>query len=221
MDLSKVKDLTDEQKKLIMREYDSDFSVLKKKYDDLLITIKESDDVKKEQESKNKKKVDADKVKNANSLEELKQLLLDERKLRVDLEKNILDGEKERVEIQDKQIVDTFLDEFINQNVVDDSLVRDAIKNKISNRLGVRDGKVVEFNGSELTGKTGDQILAEVRSDDGYSNHLVANRASGGGSSGGGFPITDSTKTITREQFGSISDSEIAAFIRNGGDVVD
>lgn len=225
MDLSKVKDLTDEQKTLITEEHDSDLSALNKKLSDLQADLTKLDSVKAEQENKNKKdqeKVDADKVKNANSLDELKKLLLEERGLRVELEKNILKGEEERVKIKDNQTVESFVNKFIGENVVDDSLVRDAIKNKISDRLGVRDGKVVELSGSELTGKTGEQILAEIRVDKGYSNHLVASRGNGGGATGSVDVVdVDITKMITREQFESTSHGDIAAFIRTGGKVVD
>lgn len=189
MDLSKIKDLTDEQKKAIMKEYDSDVAGLKKNHDELLVDVKKTSDAKKVQEEqarKDKEKSDADKLENASSVAELKQIIKDQTEKNLVQEQRILDGEKKRVDVENSRTVGSFVDKFINDNVVNDSLVRDAIKTKISNRLGVRDGDIVELNGSELTGKTGDQVLSEIRADKGYSNHLIANNAKGGGATGGG-----------------------------------
>lgn len=224
LDLSKIKDLTDEQKKAIMKEHDLDVAGLKDSQRKAMDDIKNRDRSTKEQEEKTRKdkeKADVEKLQNATGLEEVKKLLADERKLRQEQDQRILDNEKERVITKDKQTVDTFVDKFVSENVVNDSLVRDAIKTKISTRLGVRDGDIVELNGSELTGKTGDQVLSEIRADKGYSNHLIANNAKGGGATGGGGSGGAGTKTMTRVEFDSTSPAQVAAFVRNGGNIVD
>lgn len=224
MDLSKIKDLTDEQKKEIMKEHDLDVAGLKKNHDELLADVKKANTAKKvqkEQAWKDKEKSDADKLESASSVAELKQIIKDQTEKSLVQEQRILDDEKKRVDVENSRIVGSFVDKFINDNVVNDSLVRDAIKTKISTRLGVRDGDIVELNGSELTGKTGDQVLSEIRADKGYSNHLIANNAKGGGATGGGGSGGAGTKTMTRVEFDSTSPAQVAAFVRNGGNIVD
>jgi len=223
MDLSKIKDLTDDQKKAILKEHDLDLLNLKKSNDELLADAKKISDAKKlqdEQFKSDKEKSDSLKMQNATSLEEVKKLLADEKEIRVAMEKRIVDAEKQRVETIDKQTIGSFVDKFITGNVVDDALVRDAIKTKISARLGIRDGKVLEFVGSELTGKTGDQVLSDIRADKGYANHLIANSAVGGGATGGATAGV-ANKTMTRSEFDSTPPAQVASFIRDGGNVVD
>lgn len=225
MKLDGIEGLTDVQKKAIIKEYDLDVSGLKKSNDELLANAKKADDVKKEQDEKvlkDKEKADTDRINNTTNIEELKTLLKERDEKTQQLEQRILDGEKKRVDSENFRIVDSFVDKFINDNVVNDSLVRDAIKTKISTRLGVRDGNIVELKGSELTGKTGDQILSEIKADKGYSKHIIANSAKGGGSTGssnnsGG--VVD--KTMSRAEFDATSPENIAGFIRDGGNVVD
>lgn len=216
MDLSKIKDLTDEQKKAIMKEYDSDVAGLKKNHDELLVDVKKTSDAKKVQEEqarKDKEKSDADKLESASSVSELKQIIKDQTEKNLVQEQRILDGEKKRVDVENSRTVGSFVEKFINDNVVNDSLVRDAIKTKISIRLGVRDGNIVELNGSELTGKTGDQVLSEIRADKGYSNHLIANNAKGGGATGGWGSGGAAVKTLM-----DMSPSAALSEIRKKGD---
>ena len=161
MKLDGIEGLTDVQKKAIIKEYDSDVFELKKNNNELLADVKKANDVKKEQDEKalkDEEKADTDRINNTTNIEELKILLKERDEKTQQLEQRILDGEKKRVDSENSRIVDSFVDKFINDNVVNDSLVRDAIKTKISTRLGVRDGNIVELKGSELTGKTGDQI---------------------------------------------------------------
>lgn len=223
MDLSKIKDLTDDQKKAILEEHDSELLELKKNHDGLLANAKKTSDIKKlqdEQLKKDKEKSDSARMQNATSLEAVKTLLAEEKEMRVAMEKRIVDAEKQRVEISDGQIIGDFVDKFITGNVVNDALVRDAIKDKISTRLGIRDGKVLEFDGFELTGKTGNQVLSDIKADKAYANHLIANRAKGGGAKGGeGEGVVG--KTMSRVEFDSTSSAEVARFIRDGGNIVD
>ena len=224
MDLSKIKDLTDDQKKAIIKEYDFDLSSLKKSNNELLADAKKVNDAKKlqdEQLKSDKEKADAMKMADATSLGAVKKLLAEEKEIRIEMEKRILDAEKQRVETKDKQIVDSFVDKFITGNVVNDSLVRDAIKSKISDRLGIRDGKVLEFDGLELTGKTGEQVLSDIKSDKGYANHLIANSAKGGGAEGNSGNGGVIGKTMSRSEFDSAPPLEVATFVRDGGNVVD
>ncbi len=222
MKLDGIEGLTDAQKEAIMKEYDSDVFGLKENRNKLLEDVKKTNDAQKaqvEQTRKDKEKVDADKMQNATSLDEVKNLLADERKSFRDLEQRILDGEKERVETKNKQIVGSFVDKFIGDNVVNDSLVRDAIKFKISSRLGVRDGNVVELNGSDLTGKTGDQVLSEIRVDKGYSNHLIANKATGGGAGGSGGGGGAVTMSISRDKYNNMPPLDAAKYFKDGGKI--
>jgi len=225
MKLDGIEGLTDVQKKAIIKEYDLNVSGLKKNHDELLADVKKTSNDKKaqdEQSRKDKKQADADKIHSASTFDEMKNLLEERDEKTQQLEQRILDGEKKRVDVENSRTVDSFVDKFINSNVVNDSLVRDAIKAKISIRLGVRDGNIVELNGSELTGKTGDQVLSEIKSNKDYSNHLIANNAKGGGSTGGSgnsSGIVD--KTMSRSEFDNTSPLQVAGFIREGGNVVD
>lgn len=217
MNLAKIEGLTDKQKTSIIKEHNATIDVLKKNHDGLLAEVtKNTMDKKKDQE-----KAEADKLKNASSLDEMKTLLAERDVRQQQLEKQILDAEKTRLDTENSNTIGSFVDDFITKNVVSDSLVRDAIKAKISSRLGIRDGNIVEFSGSDLTGKTGDQVLSEIKADKGYSNHLVANNASGGGATGGGATGGGAIKTITRAEFESSPSMDIASFIRGGGNVVD
>lgn len=225
MDLSKIENLTDDQKKMITEQNAVDIAEITKSNNELTANMEKMKSEKKivdDKNNKNQDKVKADNLQNATTLDDVKKLLYEERKSRTELEKRILDGEKERVKINNERIIHGFVDDFINKNVVNDSLVRDAIKNKISNRLGVRDGNVVELNGSELTGKTGLQVLDDIKIDKGYSNHLIANNARGGGATGG-TSINDSNivNTMTRLEFDSASPAHVATFVRDGGNIVD
>lgn len=225
MDLSKIKDLTEDQKKAIMKEHDSEVSGLKKNRDELLDDVKKAKKVQGEQgeqSKKDKEKADADRLENASSVAELREIIKDQTEQNRLQDKRILDNEKKRVDVENTRIIGVFADKFINDNVVNDSLVRDAIKTKISNRLGVRDGNIVELNGSELTGKTGDQVLSEIRADKGYSNHLIANSAKGGGANGStngnGGAIAE---TVNREEFEQMPHSERPQFFKNGGTIAE
>jgi len=209
MDLSDIKDLTDEQKDAITKKYDSDVSGLKKNHDELLRGVKKNQE----------KQTRADKMQSASSLEEMKGLLKEQDEKSQQLEQRILDDEKKRVDVENSHTIATFVNKFIDANVVNDSLVRDAINTKISTRLSVRDGKIVEFNGSELTGKTGDQVLSEIKADKGYSNHLVANNSTGGGATGGGG-VSRLESSVGRDQFEVMPHSERVNFYKNGGVVV-
>ena len=225
MKLEGIEGLTDAQKKIIIKEYGLSVSELEKKYNELLADTKKNSNDKKEQDEKVKKdqeKVDADKIRSASSLDEMKNLLKERDAKTQQLEERILDGEKKRVDVENSRTVDIFVDKFINTNVVNDPLIRGAIKDRISTRLGVRDGNIVELNGSELTGKTGDQVLSEIKADKGYSNHLIANSAKGGGSTGGsGSSAGVVDKTMTRAEFNNTPPLQVASFIRDGGNVVD
>ena len=222
MDLSNIKDLTEDQKKAIMKEHDSEVSGLKNKRDELLADVEKAKKVQGEQSKKDKEKADADKLENASSVAELRQVIKDQTEQSRLQDQRILDNEKKRVDVENTQIIGVFADKFINDNVVNDSLVRDAIKTKISNRLGVRDGNIVELNGSELTGKTGDQVLLEIRADKGYSNHLIANRSRGGGANGStngnGGVIAE---TMSRDDFEQMPHSERSQFYKNGGTIAE
>ncbi len=225
MDLSKIKDLTEDQKKAIMKEHDLELSGLKKNRDELLEDVKKAKKLQGEQgeqSKKEKEKAEADKIANASSVAELRDIIKDQTEKNKQQDQRILDAEKKRVDVENTRIVGVFADKFISDNVVNDSLVRDAIKAKITNRLGVRDGNVVELNGSELTGKTGDQVLSEIRADKGYSNHLVANSAKGGGANGStngdGGAITEK---VSREEFEQMPHSERPQFFKNGGTIVE
>lgn len=225
MKLDGIEGLKPEQVTAIMELHAADVAGLKKNHNELLADVKKVSDAKKaqdEQGRKDRETADADKLQNATSLDEVKRLLADERKSRTELEQRILDGEKERVETSNKQTVGKFVDKFVNENVVNDSLIRDAITTKISDRLGVRDGNIVEINGSELTGKTGDQVLSEIRADKGHSNHLIANNAKGGGATGGkGGDGGAVTKSISRDQYNNMPPLEASKHFKDGGTVTD
>lgn len=225
MPFSSVEGLTDAQRTQIINHHDNIVVELTKDRDGLLVVRDKMEKEKKDgikASQKKKDEVDRGRIKNVTNLDEMKQLLADSDKKTRDLEQRILDDEKKRVGIEHSRIVGSFVDKFVNEQVVSDSLVRDAITVKISNRLGVRDNNIVEMNGSELTGKTGQQVLDEIKSDKGYSNHLIANKASGGGSSGGtGNHAGVTGKTKTREQFNSMAPLEVAQFVRDGGIFVD
>ncbi len=225
MPFSSVEGLTDEQRTRIIKHHDSLVVELTKDRDGLLVVKDKMEKEKKdgiEASQKKKDEADRDRIKNVTTLDEMKQLLAERDKKTQDLEQRILNDEKTRFEAEQSQIVSSFVDKFVNEQVVPDSLVRDAITAKISNRLAVRNNNIVEVNGSELTGKTGYQVLDEIKSDKGYSNHLIANKASGGGSSGSNGNYAGVTgKTKTREQFNSMAPLEVAQFVRDGGVFVD
>lgn len=225
MPFSNIEGLTDEQRTQIMKRHDDIVVKLTEDRDGLLSAKVKMEKERKDELKENQKKkdeVDRDKIKNVTSLDEMKQLLADRDKKTQDLEQRILDDEKTRLEVEQSQIVNTFVDKFVNEQVVPDSLVRDAITTKIASRLTVRNNNIVEINDSELTGKTGNQVLDEIRLDKGYSNHLIANKASGGGSPGGiGNHGGVMGKTIPREQFKSMAPLEVANFVRDGGKFVD
>lgn len=218
MPFSKIEGLTDLQKTEIAKSHDDIVSKLTRDRDDLL-----AEKSKMGQDTKDRaEKAESDKIQNASSLAEMKQLLADRDKKASALEQRILDDEKSRLEDKQSQVVNSFVDKFVNEHVVNDSLVRDAIKSKISSRLGVRGDNIVELNGSELTGKTGAQVLDEIRTDKGYSTHLIANNASGGGALGGaGNRVGVTKKTMSRDQFESMPPAEVAEFVRGGGTFVD
>lgn len=225
MPFSSVEGLTDEQRTQIIKHHDDIVVKLTKDRDGLLVVRDKMQKERKdgiEASQKKKDEVDRDRIKNVTTLDEMKQLLAERDKKTQDLEQRILDDEKKRVEVEHSRIVGTFVDKFVDKQVVNDSLVRDAITAKIVSRLGVRDNNIVEMNGSELTGKTGQQVLDEIKSDKGYSSHLIANKATGGGSPGGISNYGGVTgKTKTREQFGSMAPLEVAQFVRGGGVFVD
>ena len=215
---SKIEGLTDLQNAEIMKKHGEIVDELTKERDSFLAEKNEMERITKDRAEK----AETDKIQNATSLDEMKKLLSDRDKKAKDLEQRILDGEKSRLEAEQSQTVDRFVDKFVAENVVPDNLVRDAIKAKMSSRLGIRDGNVVEMIDSELTGKTGAQVLDEVRADKGYSNHLIANNASGGGALGStGNRVGVTNKTMSRGQFDSMPHGEVADFVRSGGTFVD
>jgi len=221
MDLSNIENLTDDQKTKILQQHGLDVAVLRKKHDDLLADADKIKAGKKMQDEQSRKKM----VENASTLDDVKKLLADERESRTKLEQRILDGEKNRLRVENTRTVGDFVDKFVNTNVVDNGLVRGAIKDILSKRLTVRDGDIVELNGAEITGKTGGQVLSEFAANKEYAQHLIArnNNAKGGGSTGGGGGMNNpaTAKIMTRSEFDTTSPAQIAEFIRSGGDVVD
>ena len=109
MKLEGIEGLTDAQKKIIIKEYGLSVSELEKKYNELLADTKKNSDDKKvqdEQDRINKKKVDDDKMSNATTLDEMKNLLKESDAKTQQLEQRILDGEKKRVDVENSRTVD-------------------------------------------------------------------------------------------------------------------
>ena len=99
-----------------------------------------------------------------------------------------VNGELEGLKASDKKSkINAIADQFINSKVVDDPLIRDAMRQKLTSRLDLRDGKPVVLNkDGELTVSSTDELFSEFESDEQNKPHLVANRASGGGAGGSG-----------------------------------
>jgi len=75
--------------------------------------------------------------------------------------------------------------EFVNLNVVPDPLVRTAMKDAISKRIDIREGKTVVLDAAgNLTSLVLEDLFAEIKSSTVYKPHLVATKASGGGAFG-------------------------------------
>jgi len=218
MPFSSVEGLTDEQRIQIMKYHDGIIFKLKNDSAASVVKQKRTDE---ERRKVDKKNSDEERLKDATTLGEMKNLLTEQNKRAAALEQRILDDEKQRLEVERQRNISAYIDKFVIENVVPDNLVRDAIRAKISSRLDVRDSHIVETKDSELTGRTGDQLLAEIKADEGYSNHMVANRAKGGGAIGSATTGGNVDKTMSRDQFDSMPPGEVAEFVRTGGTFVD
>lgn len=197
-----------------MSLHDADIAALNHSNNKLLLESKEKQD---KVNQENQRKSEADKVENVRTLDDMKKLLTERGEQQTQLEQTILDNEKKRVEVENSRTVGMFVDKFINENVVTGSLVRDAIKRDISSALSVRQGKVVEINSSsELTGRTGDQVLSDAKTNTEYSRHLIVSRGSGGDATGGDGDGV-STKTITREEYNLMPPIDAAKYFKDGG----
>jgi len=71
---------------------------------------------------------------------------------------------------------------FVDANVVDDPLVRNAMTEALSKRLDVREGKTVVLDvEGNLTSLNEEDLFSEFKSASMYKPHLVASKASGSG----------------------------------------
>lgn len=76
---------------------------------------------------------------------------------------------------------------FVNENVVDDVLSRDAMSSEYAKRIDVRDGKVVVLDpNGNLTTMTVSDLNAEFTQSSRYAAHIVGTKGTGGGASGSG-----------------------------------
>ena len=83
------------------------------------------------------------------------------------------------------QTIGSVADDFVNQNVVDDSFIKSSIKSEIMKRLDVRDGKTVVLSADgQLTGMTTADLFNEFKGSAQFQPHLVANKAAGSGAAG-------------------------------------
>jgi len=75
---------------------------------------------------------------------------------------------------------------FVDDNVVSDTVVRNAITNDLAKRLDLRDGRpvVLDVEGN-LTALSVDDLYNEFKTASVYKPHLVASKASGGSATGG------------------------------------
>lgn len=223
MKLLKLKDLTEDEKKIITEEHNSILAKLKQDYAKLFSEKTEVDKLFKDQNLKiqqDSDKLESDKIAKADTIDDLKKLLNVSNANHKALEQRIINDEKARVEAGNLNTIGSFVDGFINQNVVEDSLVRGAIKTSISKSLVVRDGNILEVNSSnELTGRTGNQVLSDAKSNNTFSKHLIATRANGGGADGGSGEII-AAKTMTRDEYETAPLENSAQFLRDGGSVI-
>ncbi len=222
MDLSSIKDLSKENIKNISVLHSSIVDVLKQNYAKLKSDKDKVDKLLQDQALKVQQDLNSsetEKIAKAGTIDDLKKLLSESNDNQKKLEQRIINDEKARVEAGNLSTIGAFVDDFINGNVVDDQLVRGAIKTRISSGLVIRDGNILEIdNSNELTGRTGDQVLSDVKTNNMYSNHLIATRATGGGATGGGG--NTAVKTMTRGEYESSSLETSAQFLRDGGSVI-
>lgn len=225
MDLTDIEGLSKIHSEAILTKHNSIVDVLKQNNAKLTSEKGKVDKLLKDQNLKIQQDSDSlenENVSKANTIDDLKKLLNESNKNQKNLEERIVNGEKLRVEANNLRTIGAFVDEFINGNVVDDQLVRGAIKRDISSNLVVRDGSILEINSfDELTGRTGDQVLSDAKGNDAYSKHLVATRATGGGAPGGsGGSGNVAVKTMTRDDYENSPLETSAQFLRDGGNVV-
>lgn len=223
MTLFKVKSLSDDDRKKVEEEHNSIVDALKQNYTKLASEKSKVDKLLQDQTLKIQQDLNSsenEKVSKAGTIDDLKKLLSESNKNQKNLEERVINDEKVRVEAGNLHTIGAFVDEFINGNVVDDQLVRGAIKRDISSNLVVRDGNILEINNSdELTGRTGDQVLFDAKSNDAFSKYLIASHGIGGGASGGSSENV-ALKTMTRDEYENSPLETSAQFLRDGGNII-
>jgi hypothetical protein len=91
----------------------------------------------------------------------------------------------ERIEGDRKREIGNIASGFVNENVVDDPLIRKAMTEELSKRLDLREGKpVVLDTEGNLTALSTDDLFSEFQNASVYKPHLVASKASGGSATG-------------------------------------
>ena len=99
------------------------------------------------------------------------------------LQKNIDDG----VQRDLAKTKDDVARNFVNENVVDNILSRDAVANEYAKRIDVRDGKVVVLDpNGNLTTMTTEDLNTEFTQSSRYASHIVGTKGTGGGAAGSG-----------------------------------
>lgn len=226
MDLSSIKDLSKENIKNISVLHSSIVDELKQNYVKLKSDKGKVDKLLQDQALKVQQDLNSsetEKIAKAGTIDDLKKLLSESNDNQKKLEQRIINDEKARVEAGNLSTIGAFVDEFINGNVVDDQLVRGAIKTRISSSLVIRDGAILEIDKSnELTGRTGDQVLSDAKTNNMYNKHLIATRATGGGATGGGGDSDGRVvvKSITRSEYNNMPPLDAAKHFKDGGGII-
>jgi len=83
--------------------------------------------------------------------------------------------------------INAISNDFVNNSVVDDSFVRDAMKAEFNKRLDVREeGIVVLDPQGNLTALTVDDLKQEFLANSKYARHIIGTKANGGGATRNG-----------------------------------
>jgi hypothetical protein len=132
-----------------------------------------------------------------------------------------LTGELEGIKSQNKkQQIKSLANSFVSSKFTNDPLISEAITNKFSSRLDIRDGKeVVLDNDGNLTALSLKDLEAEFLGNDAFKSHIISTRATGSGASGGGQQGGGAAKIITKAEFDAKNPQQKMDYMKSGGKI--
>jgi len=120
-----------------------------------------------------------------------------------------------------KQQINSLANSFVKEKFVNDPIISEAISNKFSARIDIRDGKeVILDKDGNLTALSLKDLQEEFLKNDSFKSHVIATRSTGGGANGSGQSSGGAAKVITKAEFDAKNPVQKMEFMKAGGKLI-